>query len=125
MIKKNLLTFLVVITIMYLSLASSETFEKVPHFKVPFFDKIVHFCMYFGLMSVIIFENRKSLKTLRQLFLIALIPFFYGIAMELSQAFFTTSRSGSVFDALFNLIGILCSVMLWILIRPLLREDFR
>ena len=62
MIKKNNFSILVALIIMYLSLANSHTFEKVPLINIPNFDKIVHFGNVFWLMSVIIFENRKIHK---------------------------------------------------------------
>jgi VanZ family protein len=121
MVKKNLFTILVALLIMYLSLANSATFEKVSFFKFPMQDKIVHFGMYFGLMSVIIFENKKNLKTTLQLFLIAIIPLFYGILMEI----LTVSRSGSIYDVIFNLAGILVSLLLWLWIKATTKESIR
>ncbi len=125
MVKKNILSMLVALTILYLSLASSETFKKVPLIDIPNFDKVVHFLMYFGLMSVIIFENRRTIKSNKQLFLIALIPLFYGILMELLQSALTTTRSGSFFDALFNSVGIMVSILLWLRIKPLVSDRFK
>jgi VanZ family protein len=125
MVKKNLFTILVALLIMYLSLANSATFEKVSFFKFPMQDKIVHFGMYFGLMSVIIFENKKNLKTTLQLFLIAIIPLFYGILMEILQSTLTVSRSGSIYDVIFNLAGILVSLLLWLWIKATTKESIR
>lgn len=110
---------------MYLSLTGSHTFDKVSFINIPYFDKIVHFGMYFGLMSVIIFENRKTLRSTRHLFLISLIPLFYGILMEILQSTLTLTRTGSFFDALFNCVGILVSILLWLWIKPLKKEIFK
>ncbi|MCX6253769.1 MAG: VanZ family protein [Bacteroidia bacterium] len=118
MVKKNIFSILVALLIMYLSLTSSHTFDKVTFIKIPFADKIVHFIMYFGLMSVIIFENRKILKSPGQLFLIALIPFFYGILMEILQVTLAPTRSGNFYDVILNLTGILFSLFLWLWIKP-------
>ena len=57
MLKRNIFSIIVALIILYLSLASSDTFEKVPFFNIPNFDKIVHFGMYFGLMSVIFLKT--------------------------------------------------------------------
>jgi VanZ family protein len=122
MVKKNIFSILAGIIIMYLSLARSETFEKVSFYKIPFLDKIVHFGMYFALMTVIIIVNRKSLKSHRYFFLIALIPFFYGILMEILQATLTTTRSGSFYDVVFNSAGILVSLLLWFWLKPFKKE---
>ncbi len=118
MIKKNIFPILGALIIMYLSLTSSQTFDKIPLINIPNFDKIVHFGMYFILMSVTIFVNRKTIKTTGHLFLVGLIPLFYGILMEILQSTLTLTRTGSFYDALFNCAGILVSILLWCLIKP-------
>ena len=118
MVKKNILSILVALIIMYLSLTSSDTFNKVKFVNIPFLDKIIHFGMYFVLMSVILFENRKKLKSPGKLFLISLIPFFYGVLMEILQFSLTISRSGSLYDVIFNSTGILLSMLLWLWMKP-------
>jgi VanZ family protein len=125
MIKKNKFSVFVALIILYLSLASSDTFNEVPLFDIPYLDKIVHFGMYFGFMSVIIFENRKTLNNNVQLFLISLIPLLYGILMEIFQATLTTTRSGSIYDVIFNFAGILISLILWLLIKPFMKDQIR
>jgi VanZ family protein len=117
MLKKNLLSLLVALVIMYLSLTNTEKFQKITILKIPNLDKIVHFGMYFVFMSAIIFVNRKYLENKRHLFLIALIPFFYGILMEILQATLTNSRTGSFFDVVFNSAGIMFSAFLWLWIK--------
>ena len=118
MIKKNKFTILIALIILYLSLANSQTFEKIPLVDIPDFDKVVHLGMYFVLMSVFIFENRKTIIKKSHLFLTGLIPLFYGILMEILQSTITLTRSGSFFDALADAAGVLFSVLLWIWIRP-------
>jgi VanZ family protein len=125
MLKKNIFSILLAVLIMYLSLAPSYTFKKVSLFNFPFQDKIVHFLMYFTLMSVLILENRNTIKNNLQLFMIAIIPLFYGILMEILQSTLTVSRSGSVYDALFNLAGIIVSLLLWLLIKPFIKSSIR
>ncbi len=121
MVKKNVFSILVALIILYLSLSNPHTFDKVPIIKIPHIDKIVHFLMYFGFMSVIIFENRKLINNVRQLLLISLIPLFYGILMEVLQSVLTTSRTGDIFDVLFNTIGIFTSLLLSIWINPFMK----
>ena len=123
MIKRNIFSILVALIILYLSLANSHTFDKVSSIiDFPNIDKVVHFGMYFSLMMVLVFENRKIIKGFRNLFIIGLIPFSYGILMEILQATLTVTRTGSVFDALANGAGILVSIFLWLLIKPLKKE---
>jgi VanZ family protein len=125
MLKNNILSILVALIIMYLSLASSQTFENVPLPKIPHIDKIVHFLMYFGLMSTIIFENRKTLKTTRNLFLISLIPLFYGILMEILQGVFTATRFASFFDVVFDAAGIYVCILLWLWVKTFKKDRIR
>jgi VanZ family protein len=122
MVKNNIFSILVALIIMYLSLANSHTFDKVPLINIPNIDKVVHFGMYFSLMSVIIFENRKTIKSISLLFLTGLIPLFYGILMEILQATLTVTRTGSFYDALANSAGILVSILLWLWIKPFKKE---
>jgi VanZ family protein len=118
MIRKNIFSIIVALIILYLSLTGSDTFDKVPIFNIPYLDKIVHFLMYSGLMTVILFENRKTLILQRQIFFAALIPFFYGILIEILQASLTDTRSGSIYDALCNTGGIIAAIILWFIIKP-------
>ncbi len=122
MIKNNIFSVLVALIILYLSLANSHTFDKISFINVPNIDKVVHFSMYFGLMTVITFENRKNIKSIGFLFIVGLIPLCYGILMEILQATLTVTRTGSVYDAMANGVGILASIFLWILIRPLRKQ---
>lgn len=121
MIKKNKFSILVALIIMYLSMTSSHTFDKVPLINIPNIDKVVHFGMYFGLMSVIILEYRKTIKSIGNLFLTGLIPLFYGILIEIMQSTLTVTRTGSFYDALADGAGILVSILLWIWIKPLIK----
>ena len=125
MIKKYIFSILVALIIMYLSLANSHTFDKVSFIKIPNIDKLIHFTMYFSLMSVLILENRKTIKSAGSLFLIGLLPLFYGILMEILQATLTVSRTGSVFDAMANGAGMLVSILLWLWIKPLKKQIIR
>jgi len=125
MIKKNIFSIVVALIILYLSLASSDTFKNVPFYDIPYLDKIVHFAMYFGLMSTIIFDNRKTIKSNRQLILIALIPLFYGILMEILQATLTVSRYGSIYDVMANSTGIITSIIFWLMIKRFIKNSVR
>jgi VanZ family protein len=122
MIKKNIFSILVALIIMYLSLADSHTFDKAPFINVPNFDKVVHLGMYFGLMSVIILENRKTIKSRGHLYLIGLIPLLYGILMEILQATLTLTRSGSFYDALADASGVFLSILLWLWLKPKIEQ---
>jgi VanZ family protein len=118
MLRKNIFSILSALLLLYLSLTNTEKFAAVPLVNFIFMDKIVHFAMYFFLMSVVILENRNNIKDYRYLFLLALIPLSYGILMEILQLTLTVNRTGSFFDALADAAGILTSILLWLVIRP-------
>lgn len=121
MLIRNKFSIIIALIIMYLSLANAHTFDRVTFFNIPEFDKFVHFSMYFGLMSVIILENRRSINDNKRLFLTGLIPFGYGVLLEIIQSLFTITRTGSVFDALANTTGIIVSILIWLWVKPHLK----
>lgn len=116
LIKRNLFTILTALTILYLSLANSDTFDEIPVIDIPFLDKIVHFLMYFGLMSVLLLENRSTIKNKNTALRFSIFPLFYGILMEFLQIL-TPSRSGNFLDALADTAGIAASLFLWMLLK--------
>jgi VanZ family protein len=122
-LKKNTLSIITTLAILYLSLAKASTFSKVSVFGFPHLDKVVHICMYFGLMTVLLFENRSSLKSNRSIILLSIIPLAYGILMELLQSWLTTTRKGDVIDAVFDLVGILLAMIAWKLFHILRRRS--
>lgn len=122
MIRKNLFSIVVALVILYLSLANSSTFDNVPVFNIPYMDKIVHFGMYFALMSAIIFENRRSVMKNEKLLIASVVSLSYGILMEFLQAYLTSTRSGNFYDALADLAGVVISVIIWMFIRSRYRE---
>jgi VanZ family protein len=125
MIRKNIFSILVALLLLYLSLANPENFAESELTRVKNFDKIVHFGMYFLMMSVIIIEHRKNISNPINLLLLALIPLSYGVLMEILQLTLTSTRSGDFYDALFNAAGTLTSVLLWFLIKPAIKKPVR
>ena len=125
MSKKNIFTITTSLIILYLSLAGSLTINRINFINVSYIDKIGHFGLYFILMSVIILEHRNSFRNTRQLLLIALIPFSFGILMELMQLYFTTDRKGELLDAISNCAGITISLYLWLVFKPYHKENIR
>jgi VanZ family protein len=125
MLKNNKFSIIVALVILYLSLSSSETFDQVPFLNIPHLDKLMHFMMYFFFMSVLIFENRKTIKSTSHLFLLALIPLLYGITMEVLQMSVTENRSAEFLDFVSNTAGIFASVLLWLVIKNVIKESVR
>ena len=125
MLRNNKFSIIVALIIAYLSLAGSKSFDEVPLFEIPFLDKIAHFGMYFVFMSVMIFEKRKSFTNTSHLLLLSLIPVSYGLLMEILQMTITETRSGDTFDFLANTAGTLVSLLVWLWIKPAIKERVR
>ena len=117
MLKNYKYSLIISVIICYLSLRSSAGFEKMNVFHFPHMDKVVHLLMYFGFTSVLIFETFVIGKKKSSVFLLALIPFFLGITTEVLQSLLTTTRSADIYDAIFNTLGVLIAVYLWLIIK--------
>jgi VanZ family protein len=110
MIKNNFRSIAVALVIFFLSITESNNLKPSRFLDIPNLDKIVHFGMYFIFMFVLVYENRSFFEKKRNVFLIGLIPFFYGILMEGCQELFTKTRTADFFDVLFNTLGILMAI---------------
>ena len=123
MFKKNILSLITALIILFLSFTGQETFDKfnIPH--IPHLDKIVHTTMYCVLMLSLIFENKAWLTNTGKYFLLAMIPFCYGIAIEILQPLLTKNRTGDFFDVCFNTLGVIFAILLWILFKHLRKSE--
>lgn len=113
-------TLIISLLITFLSLANFNDLSTPTVLLFPGADKMVHFIMYFTLSLVFMLEcYYKSLiqpkKT--KLILINLIPLLMSITFELIQEYLTTSRTGSFYDELFNILGILVAILTFYLIK--------
>jgi VanZ family protein len=122
MIRKYRFSLIIALVILILSLASPSAFDEVDFMDMSFSDKIVHMGMYFTLMSVITWESIRITEKPGVIYLAGFIAFIYGILMEVFQELFTLNRTWSIWDALFNTIGILISIVLWQVIRHRLKN---
>jgi VanZ family protein len=111
---KITITAMVLIVIASLIDTDSEQLPKIHFFE--HMDKMVHFSMYAGLTFVFMWENYVRHKyhiLVTRLFLITSIVLLLGIGMEFCQAFFTTTRTGSIWDELANIAGFIGGMLLF------------
>jgi VanZ family protein len=125
MIRKNKISILIALIILFLSLSKSETFDTVQFINIPHLDKIVHFLMYFVLMLSLVYENRFHMIKAKNIFLLAIIPVLYGISIEFMQAYLTITRSGEFYDVCFNTLGVLFAALLWMLFKITKKPEFK
>ena len=86
--------------------------NDLPHtryFDIPFFDKYVHFTMFFlltGLFSFPFISLATEKSVIKSWFTrIALFVIVYGILMEFVQKFMTVDRSFDLVDIVFDSLG--------------------
>ncbi len=79
-------------------------------------DKVVHFIFYFvaAVLGSMFFIETKEVKSvlIKYLKILALSLIFFGIIIEVIQGAMTVNRSGEVFDALANSIGVILGIII-------------
>jgi len=84
-----------------------------PFFRIPQFDKIVHFGLFF-MFCLLLLRPLKRIG-LKYYFLAPLISIVLGAMLELSQHVLSISRSSDIKDFIANSMGVLASVMFYYL----------
>ena len=125
MLKSYKYSLAISLIICYLCLKSSTNFDEIKVLNFPHMDKVAHFCMYFGFMSALIFETYIINKKRHSFFALALIPLFFGIVMEFLQSVFTATRNASIYDVLFNTLGILLAIAFWPVVESVYNKLFK
>lgn len=82
--------------------------SDIPTINIQNLDKVIHsfFHFVFTVLWFLYFKKKIEGVNISKLLGIAFISsFFFGIAIELMQEFFTTTRTADVFDVLANMTG--------------------
>jgi VanZ family protein len=110
---KTILTIGILYTILItiiLLIPSSE----IPRIKVTFIDKIAHVLIH-GFLSLIWlwyrFSTDKCHISVKNVFVVLLICFSYGVIIEAAQHWFTLTRSFDIFDIVANGFGSLLGLL--------------
>ncbi|HEY5507907.1 MAG TPA: VanZ family protein [Paludibacter sp.] len=113
-----------VLFIQYLSFTSPATFDKMPALEIPNLDKLVHFLMYAGLTTVLIWDFKKRRKSNSNLQFFVLIciffPILFGGIVEILQSAYFAPRTGDWFDWLADISGVLTAYIFFLIIPRLL-----
>jgi VanZ family protein len=99
-----------ILLISYISFADFSGIDE-KSIKIPQFDKIVHFLMYFSLTYILIVSRIFRLKHYK-IFAVC-FGILLGIIAELLQHFIFTYRTGDIMDFIFNSIGIFTSFLFY------------
>ncbi len=125
-LKQYPFSLLIICTICYLSLCTMPETELDD---VPFIDKWMHICMYGGLSGVLWIEYvraHRSIKFMKALLPTVFFPLALSGAMELLQAYCTTTRSGDWLDMAANSIGVILGMFVgYYIIRPFIKRKKR
>lgn len=89
---------------------------------IPYFDKIVHFLMYFVFSLLFLYENfhsniEKKRKPIKIYFVTIFLSLIIGGIIEIVQSDFTTYRSGDILDWFFDMAGSISAIVIAELFR--------
>jgi VanZ family protein len=115
--KKHLYAFAFIGWMVFVTFSSLYSFKDsdLSNLNIPYGDKVVHFIFYFVaavLGSMFFFETieEKSIR-IKYLKILAISLIFFGIIIEVIQGTMTVNRSGDVFDALANSLGVILGII--------------
>ncbi len=113
-------TLILFLIIVYLSLGRISAPRSMP--KIPHLDKVVHFLIYFVFTHVLsfdLFRSKNRLVLVARRVLGLFLPIVLGVTMELAQVALTVYRSGDFLDILFNTLGAVAGLLVFIyLVEP-------
>lgn len=121
-LKKYPFSLLVIAAVTYLSFFTAPSVNIPP---IPYFDKIVHFCMYGGMSGMLWLEflrnhryNKKA--NIRHAWVGAVVcPIILSAVIELSQNYLTSHRSGEWLDLVANISGVATATLIaFCILRP-------
>lgn len=121
-IKKYPFSLLIIAAVIYLSFFKPPSLNVPP---IPYFDKIVHFCMYGGMSGMLWLEflrnhrYSKSANLKHAWFGAVICPIVLSAVIELFQKYFTTYRGGEWLDLLANICGVAVATLIaFFILRP-------
>ncbi len=126
-IKKYPVSLLVILVVIYLSFFRPPSIGEV---EIPHLDKLVHFCMYFGVSAMLWFEflraHKWPLPALRAWIGACLCPILFSGVVEILQEYATDYRGGEWLDFAANSLGVLtASLLAWYAVVPWFGRKFR
>jgi len=99
-----------------------ENAKNIPQINIPYLDKVIHSGFHFVFTVLWFLYLKKKYISVNnvQLLVYTLIgSFVLGIAIELMQQYFTTTRNGDVLDILANLFGAFLAAVFIIMVNAI------
>jgi len=100
-----------VLIIGLLCLAPADEFKRV-HITIPYFDKVVHFGLFFVLGLLISAIKNYNYSKVSHVWL-PLFSALYGGLIELAQSYFTSTRTGDSIDWFADLLGLALGIFIF------------
>ena len=97
--------------ICYTLLIPAEDIPMSPLLKIPHFDKIVHFTLFFVYCLLLIRSFRKT--ALNQWIFAPLTALIFSALLELGQHTMSVSRSSNFYDFIANAAGVLSAILFY------------
>lgn len=101
--------------------------SRISLLHIKYADKLFHFLMYFIFSIIIYFDLRRNVKSLKSRYSVYsfmfLIPFVWGMIMEIIQHYLIASRAGSISDIIANISGIFTGILLILILDKNLLKD--
>jgi VanZ family protein len=97
-----------------------ENAKNIPQIDIPYLDKVIHAFFHFVFTTLWFLYLKKKLNGLNNMRLLGFSfigSFFLGIAIELMQQYFTTTRSADILDIMANLFGASLAVIVILLLN--------
>lgn len=106
---------IIFILVLLLSLLPANSTAKIHFLNLPYFDKVIHFLMYFSLTFVLFLDIKIKIKnpTRPFIFRVVILLVVWSGFLEIIQEFFILGRSGSWFDLLANILGVIFGTFLF------------
>lgn len=125
-IRKFRYSLLWALIVIFLSLGNTQNIPKINIFIVPHLDKIAHLLMYL-ILSIILLRDvciHTRYKKFNSILLTFLICFSIGGIIELMQYLLTTHRNADINDFIFNNLGIIFGLLIYILLLIKLKNRY-
>ncbi len=87
-------------------------------------DKIVHFCMYFGMSGLLSWATKTELRYSRFIYIVA-ATLGWGLFMEVMQLEMHYGRQFSWFDMLANATGVFSGILVYIILARRVLSQYR
>ncbi len=110
--------------ITYISLIPSDKIPESQFFNIPYFDKIVHFGIYF-IFSILLASlfKKQNINKLTTILIILSLNAIIGGAIEILQDILPINRSGSYCDFIADMFGSITGLFLYYNLKAVKKID--